>query len=93
MKIFLDDLRAAPFGWAVARNVKDCKFLILLAIQQNNFEAISLDHDLGEGEPTGYDLVNWIEMEDAWPDKKPIIHSMNPVGRRNMSRVIERYYD
>ena len=42
---------------------------------------LSLDHDLGEDQETGYDLVKWMAETDAWPQNKPTVHSMNPVGR------------
>jgi hypothetical protein len=54
---------------------------------------LSLDHDLGEDIPTGYDLLNWLERDivadmEFRPQISFRIHSANPVGRENMARVI-----
>lgn len=41
---------------------------------------------------TGYDLVKWMAETGNWPKHKPLVHSANPVGRRNMVGMIERYF-
>lgn len=43
-------------------------------------------------QPTGYDLCVWMAANEVWPDNKPAVHSQNPVGRKNMLAVIERYF-
>lgn len=48
---------------------------------------VSFDHDLGEDEPTGYDVVKWYTQyldESGSPAPKMCFHSQNPVGRNNM---------
>jgi hypothetical protein len=42
--------------------------------------------------PTGLKLLYWMAENDKWPKKKPSVHSMNPVGRKNMEDFIDRYY-
>lgn len=42
--------------------------------------------------PTGYDLCKWMAELDCWPINKPIVHSANPVGARNMRECINRYW-
>ena len=39
---------------------------------------------------TGYDLVCWMEENDVWSIEKPVVHSMNPVGRMRMQMVIDK---
>jgi hypothetical protein len=41
---------------------------------------------------TGYQLVVWMAEQEIWPAEKPIVHSMNNVGRDRMRGVIERYF-
>jgi hypothetical protein len=41
---------------------------------------------------TGYTLVCWMERENIWPKRKPTVHSMNPVGRVKMQKVIDRVW-
>lgn len=92
MKIFLDDIRNPPDdSWIVARTASEAYFLI-----RNNARVeitASLDHDLGDNIPTGYELLNWIERDIAMDGFRPritfAIHSANPVGCRNMQQAIE----
>ena len=88
IKIYLDDVREAPKGWLLVKNAEH-------AIWWLKFEGvgeISLDHDLGEGQLTGYDVVKWIEKEVYTNDFVPPIihiHSSNPVGRKNIKACIK----
>lgn len=91
MKIFLDDIRnPLDQTWTIVRNFNDCIYLL------SNFvcDVISLDHDLGT-EKTGYDVAKWIEervyLEDmaGFEAPKIMIHSANPVGRKNIEACIE----
>ena len=41
---------------------------------------------------TGYDLCLWMAEHGIWPAEKPTVHSMNPVGRKRMQGVIDRYF-
>lgn len=51
-------------------------------------EEISCDNDLGDGEPEGYKLLDWLE---ATGRNIPIrIHSANPVARQRMELTIQR---
>jgi hypothetical protein len=91
MKIFLDDIRNAPDdSWTVVRTAQEA----LKLLKEGNVEVISLDHDLGSGKLTGYDVVKWIEKEVFLKKeyKSPAIqiHSANPVGRQNISAAIKR---
>jgi hypothetical protein len=97
--IFLDDIRMPPDDcWLAVRTADAAYELIRNAFGQEM--TISLDHDLGENIPTGYDLLNWLENDIARnPDFRPRItfqiHSANPVGRANMERAItsiERWF-
>lgn len=63
---------------------------------------ISLDHDAGEFRPPDYIcFLEWLEEKqqaagsrqqaEGWKiDAKFHIHSVNPVGRENMMRIIKR---
>ena len=85
MKIWLDDLRPAPWGYESARSVNEAKTLIR--------EALDLDHDLGDFASQGGDaikLLDWLaERETFYPVE---IHTANPVGRANMESVLARYW-
>jgi hypothetical protein len=92
MKLFVDDIRNPPDNtWTVARNYYEAIEYLSGAEQ---ITAISLDHDLGIGTPTGYDIAKWIEKKAV--EGKFILpkclrcHSQNPVGKRNILIALEQ---
>ena len=94
MKIWLDDIREAPKGYHWCYSVNETKKLIQLCEQTNeHIEILDLDHDLGEYANDGGDgirLVDWLaETHRFYPIR---LHTMNPVGRENMQRTIDRYW-
>ena len=95
MRIWLDDLRPAPRGYESVKSVNEAISLILEAEESGEIiEMIELDHDLGDYYPDGGDaikLLDWLaERETFYP---VAIHTANPVGRANMERMIERYWE
>lgn len=61
------------------------------ALKERIWDVLYLDHDLGLGK-TGYDIMNWLEEHPEHLPDRIIIISANPVGRRNMERVVRRLY-
>ena len=56
---------------------------------------VSLDHDAGKFGPPDYiRFLEWLEEKeqvDGWEiNAKSNIHSMNPIGRENMMRIIKK---
>lgn len=91
MKIWLDDIREPPTeGWKWVKTVAEAKEEL---IDFPEVDEVSLDHDLGENQPTGYDLIKWLErgtMEVGWNFPKIRVHSANPVGRKNIEAAVKR---
>lgn len=94
VKLWLDDERPAPRGWYWATTVDEALDVLMSCYVQE----LSLDHDLGMGfGKEGVDLVKaiiWFQevcSVNIWPEQRPTIHSMNPVGRSNMEADIDRY--
>jgi hypothetical protein len=65
-------------------------------LKENNYDYISLDHDLGgttiveSGDGTGYEVAKWInENLDYKP--KIYVHSLNPIGRDNIINVLKDF--
>ena len=87
MKIYLDDLREQPSGWTLARTFQEFKQLI---DSGEPIEAIAFDHDLGEGEPEGYDIVKWLAeyKPEVILSSEITSHSANPVGRENIETFV-----
>lgn len=86
MRFYLDDLRHAPPGWTLARTFEEG--LNVLAAHRGTWEAISLDHDLGDPfDRTGFDFVQRMAAIDVWsPDI--YVHSINGEGRARMLAFI-----
>lgn len=64
-------------------------------LSSSTYDVIMLDHDLGFGynqEITGYDVCKAI-VENYELHKKSnfIVHSLNPVGAENMSKILKSY--
>lgn len=96
MKIWLDDIRPAPKGWIWVKDFWEAKKII--HENPGKWEAISLDHDLGDWqskpEKTGYDVLMLIVDQFMMDDIEPgtiHIHTANPVARERMIGVIKRY--
>ena len=99
MKLWIDDVRPAPNGYIWCSSVDSAKKMIEIygswVDSDNNIvdyiELIDIDHDAGVYARFGGDyieLLNWLEETGR---NYPIhIHSMNPVGRENMRRIIQR---
>jgi hypothetical protein len=82
VKLYVDDVRGAPEGWTLARDYRHS----VLMFQMMTVEELSLDHDLGLG-LTGYDIALWMVEYGIWP-KHIYCHSMNPVGRGRILRLL-----
>ena len=91
MKIWIDDIRPAPYGYYWIKTVNEA----ITAIQEyfDEIEIIDLDHDAGDCAHQGGDyiqILNWLEMIHFTRPIKIHIHSMNPVGIQNMKTIIQR---
>lgn len=100
MKIWVDDIRPAPFGYRIVRTVNEAKevietYEIMKRVSGGkkyyDIELIDLDHDAGDATSDGGDYINILNWLEETGRSYPIrIHSMNPVGVENMRRIIER---
>ena len=97
MKVYLDDVRPTPSGWAHARWPED----VIKLLKEGNVEEISLDHDLGDfliPERTGYDVLVWMEeqvVNGNFVPPKINIHTGNFSARLKMElakKSIEKIY-
>ncbi len=98
MKLFVDDVRAAPKGWVLARNVEEA--IRILATSPEMITDISLDYDAGsqdrgEGgtfEPVAYFIGEKANGSAFFADDLEVkIHSANPVGAKKLAQILESY--
>lgn len=91
--LYLDDERYPKLidvKWTIVRSFDEFTSIILY---QGLPRSISFDHDLGEGQPTGYDCVKWMVYNMQY-DLRNIdinVHSANPVGRDNILGLINSW--
>lgn len=102
MKIWVDDRRPAPEGWRWVTNVDEAKIILNTrhALSRTRgflgVEILDLDHDAGRWRHLGdyIDILNWLEAKqniEGWKIDFPIrLHTMNPVGRKNMQAIIKK---
>lgn len=87
-KLWIDDVRPAPFGYVWCKSVNEAKQIIENA---SSIELINIDHDAGEYACNGGDYIKLLDwLEETKREYHIHIHSMNPVGVENMRRIIER---
>lgn len=91
MRLFVDDLRIAPAGWAVARTNSDAIDLL------HNYRVytISIDHDIEQTKRGGLDLETFMPVVyyvSVMPvERRPksiIIHTANPAAAIRMAGVL-----
>ncbi|WP_369417940.1 cyclic-phosphate processing receiver domain-containing protein [Cohnella mopanensis] len=77
--MYLDDVRPCPRGFVVARSAEEC--LLLLSV--SDVDLLSLDFELGMGEPNGLAVVRGIIVSGKFP-KEIYVHSSSQMGRAQM---------
>jgi NAD+-processing family protein with receiver domain len=89
MKVFMDDLRDTPDGWERTYNVEDTISLL----RTHEVTHLSLDNDLGDGQPEGYKVVDWLEetvyCNPNFPMPEVTIHSANATRVEYMHRALK----
>ena len=89
LKIWVDDVRPVPKDYILCRTTADTLEL-LRNLEPNTEVFLDLDHDAGDFAKYGGDYIEILnQLERLHMPIKPIIHvhSMNPVGKRNMIRI------
>lgn len=91
-KLFLDDERYPAECDRDAFIVRSCEEAVDHVLKYGFPSEVLLDHDLGDSVPTGHDFVKFlvdycIRMNYDPQSIKFSVHSMNPVGKRNMEQL------
>lgn len=95
--LFIDDIRTPPsnMNCDIARTYD----IAIHLLTENDYDIVYLDHDLADfdsfgQERTGYTVVKWLveRRYEGYPvPKKYEFLTSNPVGRKNMKELIDRY--
>ncbi|CAG7648210.1 cyclic-phosphate processing receiver domain-containing protein [Paenibacillus allorhizosphaerae] len=81
--IYLDDYRACPKGFVHARNAEECVMLL----KAFEVDVLSLDYDLGWGQPNGMSVANYIVSSGNYP-KRIYFHTSSSGGRQTMYQAL-----
>ena len=92
MKLYLDDVRSAPPGWVRCLTAQEVIAWLKISGRgdiSSPITHVSLDHDLGKIEETGYEVIKFIQeslVNGSWMGSIPTLtcHSDNPVGREHI---------
>ena len=90
MRVWVDDVRPKPDDYDVWLKNADVTIRTLRTCCVTH---LSLDHDLGDDSKTGYDIAKFIEeaaYKKILAPLEVVVHSANPVGRKNIERALER---
>lgn len=83
INVFLDDVRRCPEGFVPARSADEC----LLLLAECDVNVLSLDFELGLGQPNGLSVVHGMIATARYP-KQVFVHSSSMMGRAQMVRAL-----
>ncbi|RJE90180.1 cell division protein FtsJ [Paenibacillus sp. 1011MAR3C5] len=81
--VYLDDFRKCPHGFVLAKSAEECKQLI----DGETIDILSLDYDLGWGQPTGYEVVHHLIQSGKYP-RRIYLHTSSAPGRQQMYHAL-----
>lgn len=98
--LYVDDIRTPPvlddIEWTVARTFHEAIYIL----ERNDFEVVSLDHDLGcfygNREMTGDDVLNWLIDQEIGGGCGPLevrVHTANSAKSRPMKDNADKYFN
>lgn len=92
LKLWIDDVRPAPYGYVPLNSVDEAReFIVWCECTKQSINLIDIDHDAGDYASDGGDYIKLLDWLEETGRNYPIhIHSMNPIGRTNMRRIIQR---
>ncbi|CAI6081329.1 cyclic-phosphate processing receiver domain-containing protein [Cohnella sp. JJ-181] len=81
--VYLDDVRPCPAGFVPARTAEEC----LLLLREYEVDILSLDYELGYGQPSGFAVVSGLIAAGTYP-REVFVHSSSMLGRAQMVRAL-----
>ncbi|MEK3917128.1 cyclic-phosphate processing receiver domain-containing protein [Paenibacillus sp. FSL H7-0331] len=83
--VFLDDVRLCPTGFVAAHNAEEC----ILLLQECEVGVLSLDFDLGWGQPTGLQVASFLASSQRFP-REIYLHTSSWSGKQAMHQLLYR---
>lgn len=86
--LLIDDIRTIPLANTTARSFKEG----VDQLRRKKWDLLLLDHDLGEFEKTGYDVMVFLKENQSFAPKMILCISDNPPGRDRINLMIKDIY-
>jgi len=83
INVYLDDVRPCPRGFVPARTADEC----MLLLADCEVDLLSLDFELGYGQPNGLAVVHWLIAAGKYP-REIYIHSSSISGKAQMLHAL-----
>ncbi|MFS0722330.1 cyclic-phosphate processing receiver domain-containing protein [Paenibacillus sp. 1P07SE] len=84
--VYLDDYRQTPEGFVAAPDAASC----IALIDGHDIDVLSLDYDLGWGQPTGLEVVAHLVESGRYP-QEIYLHTSSPSGRDRMHHLLAQH--
>lgn len=84
--VYLDDYRPSPSGFTMALDAASC----IAIINEQEIDVLSLDYDLGWGQPTGLEVVAHLVESGRYP-REIYLHTSSPSGRERMHHLLAQH--
>lgn len=85
----MDDARTTPHGWVRTYTVEQT----IAQLETRTVTHLSLDNDLGEDQPEGYKVLDWLEEkvfhDQTFPMPEVQVHSSNASRVEYMNRTLK----
>jgi len=89
MRVYLDDNRVTPEGWVRTYTAQET----IEMLKTRQVQELSLDNDLGEDQPEGYTVMDFLEETVFFDHSFPIpiitVHSCNSVRAEYMRLTLQ----
>ncbi|QHW34519.1 cell division protein FtsJ [Paenibacillus rhizovicinus] len=86
INVYLDDYRPCPHGFVLAKSAAEC----ILLLEHEEVDVLSLDYELGWGQPNGLAVVQYIVDSGRYP-RTCYFHTSSPAGRINMIHLLTQH--
>jgi len=84
--VYLDDYRPTPAGFVGAPDAAAC----IALIDAHEIGLLSLDYDLGWGQPTGLEVAAHLVESGRYP-QEIYLHTSSPSGRERMHHLLSQH--
>jgi Cyclic-phosphate processing Receiver domain len=86
INVYLDDYRPCPPGFVLAKSAAEC----ILLLEHEEVDVLSLDFELGWGQPNGLAVAQYIVDSGRYP-RACYFHTSSAAGRISMIHLLQQH--